>query len=214
MFVSSAYAAASTTETIVAQGETQAHTETVAPGTTPDAHATETHSETGVAHEKAVFPPFDSSHFASQILWLALTFAVFYLFLSRVVLPRIGGIIETRRDRIATDLDQAARMKQDSDDALAAYEQELADAKKKAGGIAQTAHDEAKAKSDAEQSKISAELEKKLSDAEASIAAIKDKAMKEVGTIAEDTAAEIVKKIVGGTVDKASISAAVKAVRG
>ena len=68
-----------------------------------------------------------------------------------MVLPRIGGIIETRRDRIATDLDQAARMKQDSDDAFAAYEQEFADAKKKAGGIAQTARDEAKAKADAEQ---------------------------------------------------------------
>ncbi len=212
MFVSSAHAA-STTETIVAQTDTHGAAETVAPGTTPDAHATETHTETG-AHEKTVFPPFDSTHFASQILWLALTFAAFYLFLSRVVLPRIGGIIETRRDRIATDLDHAARMKQESDDALAAYEQELADAKKQAGSIAQKAQDEAKAKSDAEQAKISAALEKKLNEAEASIAAIKEKAMKEVGTIAEDTATEIVKKIVGGTVDKASISAAVKAVRG
>ncbi|MEK1891261.1 MAG: F0F1 ATP synthase subunit B [Phyllobacterium sp.] len=212
MFVSSAHAA-STTETIVAQTDTHGAAETVAPGT-PDAHATETHTETGVAHEKTVFPPFDTTHFASQVLWLALTFAVFYLFLSRVILPRIGGIIETRRDRIATDLDQAARMKQDSDEALAAYEQELADAKKKAGSIAQTAQDEATAKSDSEMAKITAELEKKLSEAEASIASIKDKAMKEVGTIAEDTATEIVKKIVGGSVDKASVSAAVKAVRG
>ena len=213
MFVSSAHAA-STTDTTVAQGETHGATEPAAPGTTPDAHATETHTETGVAHELAVFPPFDSTHYASQILWLALTFAAFYLFLSRVILPRIGGTIETRSNRIAADLDDAARMKQELDESLAAYEQELADAKKKAGGIAQTAQDEAKAKADAEQAKISAELEKKLSEAEASIAAIKDKAMKEVGTIAEETATEIVKKIVGGTVDKASISAAVKAVRG
>ena len=212
MFVSSANAA-STTETIVAQADTHGAAETAAPGTTPDAHATETHTETGVGHEPTVFPPFDSTHYASQVLWLALTFAAFYLFLSRVVLPRIGGIIETRRDRIATDLDQAARMKQDSDDALAAYEQELAEAKKKAGTIAQSAQEEAKAKSDAEQGKITAELEKKLSDAEASIAAIKEKALKEVGTIAEDTAGEIIKKVLG-SVDKASISAAVKAVRG
>ncbi|HMF68191.1 MAG TPA: F0F1 ATP synthase subunit B', partial [Phyllobacterium sp.] len=40
------------------------------------------------------------------------------------------------------------------------------------------------------------------------------KAMKEVGTIAEDTASEIVRKLLGGSIDKASISAAVKAVRG
>ena len=212
MFVSSAHAA-STTETIVAQTDTHGAAGTAAPAAS-DAHATETHTETGVAHEKAVFPPFDTTHFASQVLWLALTFAAFYLFLSRVILPRLGGIIETRRDRIATDLDQAARMKQDSDEALAAYEQELADAKKKAGSIAQTAQDEAKAKSDSEMAKITAELEQKLSEAEASIAAIKDKAMKEVGTIAEDTATEIVNKIIGGNVDKASVSAAVKAVRG
>ncbi|EJN03047.1 F0F1 ATP synthase subunit B [Phyllobacterium sp. YR531] len=216
MFVSSANAA-STTDIIVAQSEAPAHTDTVAPGTTPDAHAPAdptagTHSETG--HAKAVFPPFDSNHFASQLLWLAITFAVFYVFLSRVVLPRIGGIIETRRDRIATDLDQAARMKQESDEALAAYTQELADAKNKAGAIAQEARDQAKAKADAEQAEISAALEKKLSDAEASIATIKNKAMQEVGSIAEDTAAEIVKKIFGGAVDKPAISAAVKAVRG
>ncbi|MBN9138590.1 MULTISPECIES: F0F1 ATP synthase subunit B [Phyllobacterium] len=208
MFVSSAHAASTT-----AQTETPAHADTAATGGASDAHATATHSETGVAH-KGVFPPFDSSHFASQLLWLALTFAFFYLFLSRVVLPRIGGIIETRRDRIATDLDQAARMKQESDEALAAYEQELAEAKKKAGSIAQTARDESKAKADAETAEISAALEKKLAEAEASIASIKDKAMAGVGAIAEETAAEIVKKIIGGTVDTASVSAAVKAVRG
>jgi F-type H+-transporting ATPase subunit b len=212
MFVSSANAA-SATETTVAQTETPAQTGTVVPGATPDAHATGTHSETGVPHEKVVFPPFDSSFFASQILWLAITFAVFYWFLSRVVLPRIGGLLETRQERISTDLHQATRMKQESDEALAAYEQELAEAKQKAGAIAQTARDEAKAKGDAEQAAISATLEKKLSDAEASIATIKAKAMQDVGTIAEDTAAEIVKKIIGGTIDKPTISAAVKAVR-
>ncbi|MGH7004990.1 MAG: F0F1 ATP synthase subunit B, partial [Alphaproteobacteria bacterium] len=96
---------------------------------------------------------------------------------------------------------------------LSAYEQELAEAKAKAGSIAQTARDEAKAKAEAEQAEISAALEKKLSDAETSIAAIKDKAMQEVGTIAEETATEIVRKVLGASVDKPSISAAVKAVR-
>src|SRR5690606_21466156 len=62
------------------------------------------HTETGVAHDaghgEASFPPFDSSTFPSQLLWLAITFGLFYLFLKKVVLPRIGGILEVRRDRI------------------------------------------------------------------------------------------------------------------
>ena len=53
-------------------------------------------------------------------------------------LPRLGGILEVRADRIAQDLDQAARMKDEADAAVAAYEQELAEASAKANAIGQT----------------------------------------------------------------------------
>src|SRR5690606_29974529 len=102
--------------------------------------AGEVHTETGVPDaggHGSNFPPFDPSTFPSQLLWLAITFGLFYLFLKRVVLPRIGGILEVRRDRIAQDLDQASRMKEEADAAVAAYEQELAEARKKAASIAQ-----------------------------------------------------------------------------
>ncbi|MCR4268633.1 F0F1 ATP synthase subunit B [Nitratireductor sp. ZSWI3] len=175
-----------------------------------------THSETGVAPDGAhgpSFPPFDSSTFPSQLLWLAITFGLFYLFLKRVVLPRIGGILEVRRDRIAQDLDQAARMKEDADQAVAAYEQELADARKKANVIGQEARDAAKAEADAERQSVEKELEAKLGEAEKRIATIKDTAMKDVGTIAEDTAAAIVQELVGGRLDKTAAAAAVKALK-
>ncbi|EKF41386.1 F0F1 ATP synthase subunit B' [Nitratireductor indicus C115] len=175
-----------------------------------------THTETGVASEgahKAGFPPFDSSTFPSQLLWLAITFGLFYLFLKRVVLPRIGGILEVRRDRIAQDLDQAARMKEEADQAVAAYEQELAEARKKANVIGQEARDAAKVEADAERRSVEKELEAKLGEAEKRIASIKDAAMRDVGTIAEDTAASIVQELVGGRLDKASAAAAVKAVK-
>ena len=57
--------------------------------------------------EHDVFPPFDSSTFPSQLLWFALTFALLYYLMSKVALPRIAGILEDRRDRIASDLDLA-----------------------------------------------------------------------------------------------------------
>src|SRR4030095_15068327 len=67
------------------------------------------------------FPPFDPTHFPSQILWLAIIFGLFYLFLKRVALPRVGSILEVRSERIAHDLDQAARMKSEAGAAIAAY---------------------------------------------------------------------------------------------
>lgn len=173
------------------------------------------HTETGIAHEPGtggVFPPFDSTHYASQLLWLAITFGLFYLFMSRVVVPRIGGVIETRRDRIAQDLDQAARLKQDADNAIIAYETELSQARTKAAAIANEAREKAKAEAEAERSAVEKALEAKLEKAESSIAAIKAKAMSDVGSIAEETAANIIDELIGTKVDQSTVTAAVKAV--
>lgn len=193
---------------------TPGYAEEVAPaavGTDTNA-ATTAHTETAAQHgDKAVFPPFDPSTFPSQILWLAITFGLFYLFLSKVVLPRVGGTLEVRRDRIAGDLDQAALMKSEADAAVAAYEQELASAKARANAIGQEARDAAKADAESKRKEVEAGLEQKLVAAEARIATIKANAMKEVGSIAEDTATAIVQALGAGKVDKADIAAAVKA---
>ena len=175
----------------------------------------EAHTEVGVGHEpEGAFPPFDSSTYGSQLLWLAITFGLFYLFLKRVALPQIGNILEIRRDRIAQDLDQAASMKAEADAALAAYEQELTEAKGKANVIGQEARDAAKAEVDSERRKIEAELEQRLAEAERRIAEIKESAMREVSAIAEDVASAIVQQLLGAkAVDKAAVSAAVKTVR-
>ncbi|KFB10801.1 F0F1 ATP synthase subunit B [Nitratireductor basaltis] len=177
----------------------------------------ETHSETGVAGEaghEAGFPPFDAATFPSQLLWLAITFGLFYLFLKKVVLPRIGSILEVRRDRIAQDLDQAARMKEEADAAVAAYEQELAEARKRAGSIAQEARDEAKADAEAERRQVEKSLEEKLATAESRIAEIKKTALGDVSTIAAETAETIVAELVGAKVDKATLDSAVKRAEG
>lgn len=177
-----------------------------------------THSETGAsggeAHTSGVFPPFDSSTFASQLLWLAITFGLFYMLMSKVIVPRIGGILEHRRDRIAQDLDEANRLKEEADNAIAAYEQELADARKKASAIAETAREKAKAAAEAERTSTEAELGAKMADAEKSITAIKTKALADVDTIAEDAATDMVKHLLGGTVTKAEVAAAIRAASG
>ena len=182
-----------------------AATETVAEGTA--------HTESGGEHGGAGFPPFDPSTFPSQLLWLAITFGLFYMFLKGVVLPRVGNILEVRRDRIAQDLDQAARMKDEADAAVVAYEQELGEARGKAGTIGQAARDAAKAEAETKRKATEAELDKKLADAESRIAGIKASALKEVGSIAEQTATAIVQELVGAKVDKSTVAAAVAAAR-
>jgi len=153
-----------------------------------------------------VFPPFDPSSFPSQILWLVLTFGAFYMIMSRVIIPRLAGILEVRHDRISRDLDEAERLKNEADAAHAAYEHELAEAKSNAHAIAFEATEKAKAESAASREKVEAELANQMAEAEARIADIKDKAMAEVGTIAGDVTSEIVNDLVGGKVTKAEFA--------
>src|SRR5262245_56065197 len=78
------------------------------------------------------FPPFQKETFASQIIWLALTFVALYLLMARVALPRVGAILDARKGRIDGDLAEAERLKTESDAAMATYEKSLADARNRA----------------------------------------------------------------------------------
>src|SRR5262245_5186698 len=68
------------------------------------------------------FPPFESHNFPSQVLWLAITFAALYFLMSRLALPRVASILETRAGRIASDLAEAQRLKTETEQAIATYE--------------------------------------------------------------------------------------------
>jgi F-type H+-transporting ATPase subunit b len=175
-------------------------------------HAAGTEVPHDGGHGEGAFPPFDPSTFPSQILWIAITFGLFYLFLKKVIVPRLGNIMEVRETRIAQDIDQANKMKGEADAAVAAYEQELAEARGNANTIGQQARDNAKAEAETARKSIEADLEKKLAEAEERVAKIKATAMQDVGSIAEDTAAAIVSAL-GGNSAKADVTAAVKSVR-
>ena len=176
----------------------------------------DTHAGTEVPHDAGhgggAFPPFDPSTFPSQILWLAITFGLFYLFLKRVIVPRLGAIMDVRENRIAQDIEHAGKLKAEADAAVAAYEQELAEARANANAIGQKARDDGKAEADAKRKSVEESLEQKLAEAESRVAKIKDEAMKDVGSIAEDVAGAIVSAL-GGKSAKAEVSAAVKSVR-
>ena len=190
-----------------------------ATGTDPHAApaAGEVHTETGVAggehHGGGVFPPFDSSTYASQLLWLVITFAVFFVLMQKVIAPRIAGILDQRHNRLSQDLDEAARLKSEADAAVATYEAELAAARAKSNSIGAAARDAAKLKAEADRRAVEASLAEKLKAAEGRIADIKAKAFADVGTIAEETAVAVVQQLIGGTAAKADVAAAVAAAK-
>jgi F-type H+-transporting ATPase subunit b len=171
--------------------------------------ATNAHTEAPGGAHKGPFPPFDPEHFASQLVWLAITFVLLYLLVSRIALPRIASILEARREHIAGDLAEAQRLKADSDEALAAYEKSLADARNRAQALAQQMREKHNAEAEASRKTLEQSLSGKLAEAEKAIAATKVAAMGNVRGIAADAASDIVKRLIGSAPAGAAVEAAV-----
>ena len=174
------------------------------------AQATNAHTEVPSGGHKPGFPPFQKETFASQLVWLAVTFVLIYLLVSKLALPRIGGIFEQRQGKIAGDLGEAEELREKSDAELAAYEKTLADARGRAQTIAGETHSRLAAESEARRKELEAALNVKLAEAEKAIAATRNAAMANVRGIAAEAAAAIVERLIGMTPADASVKAAVE----
>jgi len=166
------------------------------------------HTEAPEGH--AGFPPFQSQHFPSQLLWLVVSFVLLYALMSRIALPRIGAIFAERSKRISDDLAAAQRFKEQSEAASAAYQKELAEARNRAQAIAAETRERQAAEAETTNKRLEAQLHEKLAAAESSIAATRVAAMANVGNIAAETAAAIVERLIGTAPSQQDVAAALR----
>lgn len=142
-------------------------------------------------------PQLNPEVFAPQLFWLALAFGALYLIMSRVALPRIGEVIEERQMRMQRDLDEAERLKAETEKALAAYEVALAEARGKAHRIASEKRDALNAEVAQKRADVEQRITDKIAEAERRIVATKAGALSQVTDIAAETAQAIVEKLIG-----------------
>ena len=152
-------------------------------------------------------PQMDFSTYPSQIFWLAVTFGVLYWAMSSLILPRLGGAIEERRDRIADDLDQAADFRRQAEEAEAAYNQALADARAKAQRIAAETRESVEAEIGEMQAEADEKAAADVAAAESRIAEMRTSAAAKV----QDAAGDVAKSIVAALIDETPADDAVKA---
>jgi F-type H+-transporting ATPase subunit b len=179
-------------------------------GTPPKGDSTGAHTEAEGGHGGA-FPPFDPSTFASQLVSLVIAFVALYLIVSRVALPRVGSVIDARQNAIEADLAAAQTLKDESDAALKAYESELAAARARAQGISNETREKLNASSEAERKRLEDQLSVKLAEAEKTITATREAAMRNVRGIAAEAASAIVQRLTGVLPDGKAVNSAVDA---
>jgi F-type H+-transporting ATPase subunit b len=144
--------------------------------------------------------------------WVAVAFVILmvlfaYLGIHRTVLKAL----DHRAERIKAELDDARRLKDESDAALKAYETELASARSRAQAIGNETREKLNAASEAERKKLEDQLTTRLAAAEKQIAATRETAMSNVRGIAADAAGAIVQRLTGVLPDGKIVSSAVDA---
>lgn len=164
------------------------------------------HTEQPAGH--GAFPPFQSEHYPSQLVWLTISFALLYVLMAKVALPRIGSILAERSRVIGDDLAAAERLKEQSNAAHAAYEKALADARARAQGLAGAMRERQAREAEELHKQLEAQLHERLVAAEQSIAQTRTAAMGNVHAIAADTASAIVERLIGKAPAEQDVAAA------
>lgn len=163
------------------------------------------------AHEagKKGMPQFDPSHFSGQLFWLAIAFAVLYVAMARVVLPRIGRVVERRATHIAQDLELAQRDRDAMKKLSAEYDVRRNAARAEAQSIVTSAQAETARKNADELSIQSGRITADIKAAEARIASARAEALQSIAPAAVQTAATVISKFTSLTPDQGKLDSAV-----
>ncbi len=167
------------------------------------------HTPAEAAGESGGMPQIDFTSFPNQIFWLVLSLVVVYFIVSKVILPRIGGVLEERHSVISDYLSQAADFKKQAEQAEADYQAALTKARAEAQAIAIETKADIQKELDKAVAKADAEIAAKTAESEKAIAAIRESAVDNVREVATATTAEIIAALMPAVSDDAAVKKAV-----
>lgn len=159
-------------------------------------------------------PQFDPTWFASQVFWLAVSFALLYFIFAKKTLPDISGVIENRKNHIQSDLETAEKLTAQADAVHDAYMENLTKAQNEAAKAVQSVESKMKKKSEKAMDDFRARSEKEVQEAERRIESAKQTAMGDMNAIVAETASIAVEKIIGTNADVKQVQAIVENMSG
>ena len=159
---------------------------------------------------EAGMPQLDPKYWASQGFWLVLVFAILYISISKLYLPKIKENLDNRENKIKEDLDNANKYKEQSETKVKEYATILENAKKEVSKI----HFESKNILDKDiQSKKEAmekDIEKEILKAQKEISDLKKNSIPFIQSISGSVVSNIIENISGDKLNESSIKATVE----
>jgi F-type H+-transporting ATPase subunit b len=154
-------------------------------------------------------PQLDIATYPSQLFWLLITFVVLYILLSKIALPRVAEVIESRQERVDNDLTKARQLREESDAVRLAYEQSLAESRAEAQAKVTATQAEINERVSAAEAEAAAKAANDLRAAEQRIASAAASALDNIRDVAIDVSGQAVSKLIGIDVDAGIVSQAV-----
>jgi F-type H+-transporting ATPase subunit b len=162
-------------------------------------------------HGSGGLPQFDPQWWTGQMVWMLIIFGVMFFLFAKVFVPKVGGAMDEREDRISGDIGAARQLKEEADAQAAAAAAETAVARAAAQKLALDAKAKAHAEAAQREALEEAKLGETLAKAETQIMATRDQAMTHVRDIASDTASAIIDKLTGVVATSDELASAVSA---
>jgi len=161
------------------------------------------------AAESGGMPQLNPEFWVSQIFWLTITFGLLYIFLSKLILPKISANLEFRKSQISDNIEAADRQREESEMKLKEYEEIISksriEAKNNLNQVREKILKDINIKNDVLEKQINDEIKK----AEEEINQLRKEAPTKINKIAIETASELTQKLIGTEINNSSISAIV-----
>jgi F-type H+-transporting ATPase subunit b len=164
------------------------------------------------AEENVGFPQLNAKTYPSQVFWLFVSFVLLYALMSKIALPRVGEVLDTRRSHRENDLKRAEQLQEEATKVKAAYEAAIAKAQAEAQDAQRAAEQDASEKIAEKNAEFAEKARKRVAAAEQNIARAKEEALSSLADISADVAAEMANKVAGVQVGKAEARKAVNEV--
>jgi len=161
------------------------------------------------AAESGGMPQLNPEFWISQIFWLILTFGILYVFLSKLILPKISANLELRKSQIQENIEAAEKQRKDSESKLKEYDDIVLKSKLEAKNIFKDAREKALKDINSKREILDKQVDREVQKAEDEIDALKKAAPEKINKIAIETSSELVKKLIGAEINNSSISAIV-----
>ena len=155
-------------------------------------------------------PQLNPEFWTAQVFWLILIFSILYLLIWKIFLPKITYSVENRKSRVVNDIDEAQKLKESAEKKLSEYNKIIADAKNEAKKTIENNKKKLEADIEDKKQKFDKEIEKELLNVEKEIKNLKKSSISNINKIAEASASEIIKQIIGTDINASSVSAVIE----